>query len=68
MFQLGLAPNPATQKVEKNVQGAKQTIDILSILQEKTKGNLDAEESRLLENCVYDLKMNFLRASQNITL
>ena len=68
IFQMGLAPNPATNKTEKNIVAAKQTIDILEILQEKTKGNLDAEESKLLNHCVHDLKMNYLKASQNIIL
>ena len=68
IFQMGLAPNPATNKTEKNIAAAKQTIDILEILQKKTKGNLDGEESKLLNHCVHDLKMNYLKASQNIIL
>ncbi len=68
MFQLGMAPNPATQKVEKDLPAARQTIDILEILQEKTQGNLSPEESRLLDQCLHDLKMNFVQTSQRVTL
>ena len=68
IFQMGLAPNPATSKVEKNILAARQTIDILEILEEKTKGNLDSEESKLLSHCLYDLRMNYVKASQNIIL
>ena len=67
-LQMGLVPNPATNKTEKNIPAAKQTIDILEILQKKTTGNLDAEESKLLNQCVHELKMNYVKASQNIIL
>jgi hypothetical protein len=43
---------------------AKQTIDILSILQEKTAGNLTGEEERLLAEVLYNLRMAFVRESQ----
>jgi uncharacterized protein DUF1844 len=60
LVQLGLAPNPANGKTEKDLMNAKQTIDILGILEEKTKGNLTPEESHLLEQCLYDLKMSYI--------
>ena len=68
MLQLGLAPKPETGQVEKDLSGARRTIDVLAILQEKTKGNLTSEESDLLGRCLHDLKMNFLQISQKITL
>lgn len=64
MLQLGLAPEPETGQVRKDISGARRTIDILTILQEKTKGNLTGEESGLLDHCLHDLKMNFLQISQ----
>lgn len=64
LLQLGLAPNPASGKPEKDLPAAKQTIDILEILQEKTKGNLTPEEAHLLEDCLYDLKMSYVRLVQ----
>lgn len=68
MFQLGLLSNPETGKQEKNLPAAKQTIDILQVLQEKTKGNLTSEESQLLEASLYDLKMTYLKTTNNIRL
>ena len=43
---------------------AKQTIDILGILQEKTKGNLTGEEERILDNVLYDLRLKYVDASR----
>jgi uncharacterized protein DUF1844 len=68
MLQLGFLSNPETGKREKNLPAAKQTIDILQILQEKTKGNLTSEESQLLEASLYDLKMTYLKATNNVKL
>ncbi len=68
MLQLGFLSNPETGKKEKNLPAAKQTIDILQILQEKTQGNLTSEESQLLEASVYDLKMTYLRATNSLKL
>ncbi|MFN8008709.1 MAG: DUF1844 domain-containing protein [Terriglobia bacterium] len=65
LVQLGVAPNPATGKKEKDFESAKQTIDILAILQEKTKGNLSTEESHLLDQCLYDLKMAYVSMTKN---
>lgn len=61
---LGVVANPATGKQEMDVDLAKQTIDILGILQEKTKGNLTDEEGRLLEHVLYDLRMMFIEANK----
>ena len=47
-----------------DLMGARQSIDMLAILQEKTKGNLSAEESRLLENALFELRMGFLEITQ----
>lgn len=58
---LGAIPNPATGKPEKKPQLARQTIDILGVLQEKTKGNLSPEEARLLEQLLYDLRMMYVQ-------
>lgn len=68
MLQLGLVPDPASQKVEKNLPAARQTIDILEILQEKTQGNLKPDETRLLDRCLHDLKMSFVQSSRKVTL
>ena len=61
---LGVVANPVTGKQEKDLDLAKQTIDILGVLQEKTKGNLADDEGRLLEHVLYDLRMIFIEANK----
>src|SRR5512136_1487915 len=61
MYHFGDFPDPATKKAERNLEAAKQTIDILGILKEKTKGNLNDEEERLLESLLYELRMRYVR-------
>lgn len=63
---LGVLPNPVTGKPEKDLQVAKQTIDILGMLEEKTKGNLTQEEARLLEHLLYDLRMMYVELSKSV--
>jgi len=63
LVHLGEIPEPTTQKMAKNLPLAKQTIDILGILQEKTKGNLTQEEENLLNSLLYDLRMRFVKAT-----
>jgi len=46
---------------ERNLEAAKQTIDILGILKDKTRGNLSDEEERLLESLLYELRMRYVR-------
>jgi hypothetical protein len=48
-----------------NLPLAKQTIDILGMLQDKTRGNLTNEESQLLTNLLYDLRMKYVAASKS---
>jgi hypothetical protein len=62
LVHLGEIPEPITDKMDKNLPLAKQTIDILGILQEKTKGNLTQEEENLLNNFLYDLRMRYVKA------
>lgn len=59
---LGQAPNPGTQKTEVNLELARHNIDLLDLLKEKTKGNLSADESRLIEQVLYELRMRFVEA------
>ncbi len=58
---LGLAPNPMTNKTEKDPKIAKFNIDLLRVLQEKTKSNLSKEESMLLESMIHDLQLKFVK-------
>ena len=64
LMYLGDAPHPETGKVEKNLAAARETIDVLSMLQEKTKGNLTPEEERFLSSLLYDLRLRFVEASK----
>jgi hypothetical protein len=61
LLHLGEVPDPATQKREKNLPLAKQTIDILGILREKTRGNLTPDEEKLMENLLTDLRWRYVR-------
>jgi hypothetical protein len=58
--QMGKLINPITKQVERNLEQAKYSIDILELLQEKTKGNLTEEEKKYLDNVLFDLRMNYL--------
>lgn len=61
LVYLGMAPNPgATGPSPENLQMAKQTIDLLAVLQEKTRGNLSGEEERLLDQALYDLRLRYV--------
>lgn len=64
----GTVPDPATGKVVVHLEAGKQMIDILGILMEKTKGNLSSEESQLLDNILYELRMLYLEKTNTIKL
>jgi hypothetical protein len=60
-LHLGDIPDPATgQMLEPNLPAAQQMIDILALLEQKTRGNLTAEERQLLEQLLYELRMRFV--------
>jgi hypothetical protein len=64
-IHLGDAPSPETGELSRPDLGlAKQTIDILVMLREKTRGNLTAEEEKFLENLLTDLRLRFVAKSQ----
>jgi hypothetical protein len=64
LIQLGEVQDPMTNQIEKNLSNAKQTIDLLGMLREKTKGNLTPDEEKLFENLLYDLRMRYVRATR----
>jgi len=66
LMQLGLAA-PQGTKPEVDLIGARQTIDTLALLQEKTKGNLTPAEDNMLRNCLYELRMAYLEVTNLIT-
>jgi coproporphyrinogen III oxidase-like Fe-S oxidoreductase len=59
-ISLGQIPNPATNQKEEDLTQAKFLIDTLGMLKEKTKGNLITEETNLLENLLYELRMQYI--------
>ncbi|MBW2434375.1 MAG: DUF1844 domain-containing protein [Deltaproteobacteria bacterium] len=61
LLQLGAIEDPTTGQKNKNLPMAKQTIDIISMLQEKTAGNLSEEEENLLKNILYDLRIMYVK-------
>lgn len=60
MLQMGKIMNPITGKVERDLDAAKQTIDLLAMLQRKTAGNLTDDEERYLNHVLYELRMNYV--------
>lgn len=62
-IHFGDLPDPVTgQPAEANLDGASQMIEILALLEQKTRGNLTAEERQLLEQVLYELRMRFVAA------
>ena len=59
-YHLGDMPDPSTGKKEVNLPAVQQTIDMLSMLREKTKGNLKEDEKKLLEQLVYELQVKYV--------
>jgi len=66
LYHMGLVGDPETGKpvAEANLALARQTIDTLEMLEAKTRGNLDAEEAKLLESLLYELRMRFVEVGQ----
>jgi hypothetical protein len=62
LMHLGEIANPLSGKSEIDVPDAKQMIDVIGMLQEKTRGNLDASEARLIEDLLFDLRMKYVEA------
>jgi uncharacterized protein DUF1844 len=61
--QFGDIPDPATGRpIEPNLVGAGHLIEVVGMLQEKTAGNLSADESKLIDSLLYDLRMRFVDA------
>jgi len=60
VLHFGEFPDPATGNQEKNLPMAKHTIDILNMLRDKTSGNLEPEEEKLLSDLLYQLRMKYV--------
>lgn len=65
LAHLGEIPDPMTREVRVDLPAATQMIDILALLEQKTRGNLDAGEAELLRNILYDLRLHFVEKSKS---
>ncbi|GJQ21861.1 MAG: hypothetical protein HBSIN02_22160 [Bacteroidia bacterium] len=63
--QMGKVKNPVTDKIERDLEQAQMSIDMLDMLKEKTKGNLTADEEQFLTGVLRDLKLNFVDEKAN---
>ena len=63
LIQMGEIEDPISQQTVKNLPLAKQTIDLIGMLKEKTKGNLTPDEAKLIENILFDLRMRYVKAT-----
>lgn len=61
LFHFGEIPDPVSGEKKRSLELARQTIDILVILRDKTTGNLSEDEARLLENLLHDLQMRYVQ-------
>ena len=60
IMQLGKVANPLTGKIERNLNEAKYTIDMLNMIKEKTKGNLTSDEQKIIDDAVFEMQMNYV--------
>jgi len=60
MVALGKLMNPMSGKIERNLEGARNTIDTLAAIEARTRGNLESDEQRVLTQVLTDLRMNYL--------
>lgn len=61
LISLGQVPNPTNQKFEYAPTLAKQNIDIIALLKEKTRGNLTKDEQDLIDNLLSELRLNYIK-------
>jgi len=64
MQQMGKIMSPLTGKIERDMAGARTSIDLIEMLQKKTVNNLSEEESKLIQHVLYELRMNFVDESK----
>jgi hypothetical protein len=63
LFHLGELPHPETREKVIDLEMVKHTIDTIILLRDKTEGNLDTDESELISNILFDLKMRYVKAA-----
>jgi hypothetical protein len=60
LMLLGEIPNPVTNQMETDLDGVREVIDLIGMVKEKTRGNLDPAEARLIDKILYDLRMRYV--------
>ena len=60
MQQMGKVMSPLTGKVERDLTGAKTSIDLIEMLEKKTTGNLSDDEAKMIKHVLYELRMNYV--------
>jgi hypothetical protein len=65
LLHLGDAPDPASGEVQVNLPMARQSIDLVAMLQEKTRGNLTGDEERMLSQALFDLRMRYVEVTKS---
>ncbi len=60
MIGMGKIKNPVTDKIERDMEQARYAIDMLDMIKTRTKGNIDSDEEKFLEQILKDLKLNFV--------
>ena len=60
MMHMGEGPDPGGQSTQAELDLARQTIDVLGLLRDKTEGNLDDDEAKLLEALLYETRMKYM--------
>lgn len=63
MQQMGKIMNPVSGKIERNLEHAKASIDMIGMLADKTKGNLSDEEDKFINNILHELRLNYIDES-----
>ncbi|MDZ7361622.1 MAG: DUF1844 domain-containing protein [candidate division KSB1 bacterium] len=57
---LGKVPNPMTEKIERDLEQARMSIDMLDMIKARTQGNLSDDENKLLDHALRELKLNYI--------
>jgi hypothetical protein len=65
LLHLGEIPDPTTNNPVRDLIAAQQLIDILGLLRDKTRGNLDRDEAGLLDSILFDLRMKYVEIARN---
>jgi hypothetical protein len=67
LLHLGEIPDPVSNTTERDLGAAKHVIDILALLRDKTRSNLEPDEEALLDSMLYDLRMRYVELARRVT-